>query len=97
MDDKIDGLHYYSTYIKFGIGRASYDAAQEIRSGHIDREEGVALVRKYDGGFPKKYFKETLEYMDVSETEFWDIIDNARSEHLWNKENGNWKLRHVVE
>ena len=29
--------------------------------------------------------------------EFWDIIDNSRSEHLWNKENGKWELRHVVE
>ena len=31
IDDKIDPLHYYTTFIKFGIGRATYDAAQEIR------------------------------------------------------------------
>jgi N-acetyl sugar amidotransferase len=97
LDDKLDGLHYFTTYIKFGIGRASYDAAQEIRNGHITRDEGVALVRKYDGEFPEKYFKEFQNYVDLSEEEFWDIVDNARSEHLWNKENGNWKLRHIVE
>ena len=28
---KLDPLHYYTTFIKFGIGRATYDAAQEIR------------------------------------------------------------------
>ena len=39
IDDKIDNLHYYTTYIKFGVGRASYDSAQEIRNGKITREE----------------------------------------------------------
>ena len=53
LDDKIDGLQYYTTFIKFGIGRATYDTAQEIRHRYIDREEGVALVKKYDGEFPK--------------------------------------------
>ena len=35
--------------MKFGIGHAMYDAAQEIRSGEITREEGVALVHRFDG------------------------------------------------
>ena len=26
IDDKLDTLHYYTTLIKFGIGRATYDA-----------------------------------------------------------------------
>src|SRR6185369_7563293 len=42
IDDRLDPLHYYTTFVKFGIGRASYDAAQEIRNGHLTREEGVA-------------------------------------------------------
>ncbi|NGZ28398.1 MAG: N-acetyl sugar amidotransferase, partial [Magnetococcales bacterium] len=49
IDDRVDDLHYFTTHIKFGIGRATYDASQEVRSGEITREEGVALVRKYDG------------------------------------------------
>jgi N-acetyl sugar amidotransferase len=40
IDDKIDMFHYYTTLIKFGIGRATYDAAQEIRNGKITRDEG---------------------------------------------------------
>lgn len=96
LDDKIDGFHYYTTYIKFGIGRATYDAAQEIRSGHLTREEGVALVRRYDGEFPKKYFKEILEYMDISEKLFWETINKFRPPHLWKKEKGKWILKHQV-
>ena len=34
------------TYVKFGVGRTTYDASQEIRNNHITREEAVALVKK---------------------------------------------------
>jgi N-acetyl sugar amidotransferase len=95
--DQIDPLHYYTTYIKFGIGRATYDSAQEIRNGKITREEGIALVKKYDHEFPSKYFKNILEYMDITEERFWEVINNARSPHLWEKINGEWKLKHVIE
>ena len=96
IDDKIDPLHYYTTLIKFGIGRATYDACQEIRNKKIDRQEGVALVKKYDSEFPTKYFSEMLEYMDIDEKRFWEIIDNARSPHLWDKNEDGWFLRKPV-
>lgn len=70
IDDKIDDLHYYTTGVKFGIGRASYDAAQEIRSGDITREEGVALVKKFDHEFPKRFMPELMQYLSVPEKEF---------------------------
>lgn len=92
IDDKIDPFHYYTTLIKFGLGRASYDAAQEIRNGKITREEGVALVQQYDQEFPKKYFKEFLDYIDITEAEFWETIEQFRDPELWNGE----ALRYVV-
>jgi len=96
IDDRIDMFHYYTTLIKFGIGRATYDAAQEIRNGKITREEGVNLIRKYDQEPPHKYFKEFLEYIDISEDLFYETVDRFRSPHLWSQENGEWKLRHAV-
>ena len=62
IDDKIDDLHYYTTFIKYGIGRTTYDASQEIRNGHIDRDEAKMLVQKYDGEFPDIYFREIMDY-----------------------------------
>jgi N-acetyl sugar amidotransferase len=70
IDDKIDDLHYYTTGIKFGIGRASYDAAQEIRSGDITREEGVALVKKFDHEFPERFIDELFGYLSLPPKEF---------------------------
>ena len=52
LDDKVDGLHYWCAYVKFGVGRATDEAAQECRHKYIT-EEVVGLVKKYDGEFPK--------------------------------------------
>lgn len=97
LDDRIDGFHYFTTFVKFGIGRATYDAAQEVRNGHIDRDEASALVRKYDGEFSKKYFQEFLEYVGISEKRFWELIDNGRSSHLWERTESGWRLKHQVK
>jgi N-acetyl sugar amidotransferase len=70
IDDRIDDFHYYTTFIKFGIGRAAYDAAQEIRSGDITREEGVALVRRFDGEWPARFADEIFRYLSLPPREF---------------------------
>ena len=84
---------------KFGIGRATYDASQEIRSGEIDREEGVALVKKYDGEYPGRFMPEICTIIDnknfgdlrksidsdFTEEYFINILDNFRSPHLGKK------------
>jgi len=69
IDDRIDDFHYWTTWIKFGIGRATYDAAQEIRSGDITRDEGVALVKRFDGEFPERFADEIFRYLSITERE----------------------------
>jgi N-acetyl sugar amidotransferase len=70
IDDRIDDFHYYTTWIKFGIGRATYDAAQEIRSGDITRDEGVALVKRFDGEWPERFAEEIFRYLSITPREF---------------------------
>jgi N-acetyl sugar amidotransferase len=90
IDDRIDDMHYYTTFIKFGIGRATYDAAQEIRSGDIERDEGVALVRRFDGEFPERFADEIFRYLSLPPREFPEasayfeepIIDRAYFDNL---------------
>lgn len=96
IDDKIDDLHYYTTFIKFGIGRATYDASQEIRNHHITREEGQALVKKFDGEFPDRYFDGIMDYIEMKPEHFHELCNKFRSPHLWANINGGWKLRHTV-
>jgi N-acetyl sugar amidotransferase len=65
IDDKIDDLHYWTTHVKFGIGRATYDASQEIRNDEISREEGVALVHRFDGEWPARFEEDLMRYLSV--------------------------------
>lgn len=98
LDDKLDDLHYWTTYMKFGIGRATYDSAQEIRSGDISREEGVALVRRYDGEYPERFEQDVLRYLSVPgfvpATRQWlmELAQRFQSPHLWD----GGTLRHQV-
>ena len=96
LDDRIDGLHYYTTYIKFGLGRASYDASQEIRNRHLTREEGVALVKRFDGEFPARYFQEIIDYIGLAPERFSELCDQFRSPHLWKRESGEWRLKYPI-
>ncbi|CAN5243124.1 N-acetyl sugar amidotransferase [soil metagenome] len=96
IDDKIDDLHYYTTNIKFGIGRTSYEASQEIRNNHLTREEGCALVKKFDGEFPDRYFYEIMDYIEMESEHFHELCNKFRSPHLWANVGGEWKLRHTV-
>ena len=96
LDDKIDWLHYHTTTIKFGIGRATYDSAQEIRNGDITRDEGIALVKRFDGEFPKQYVEDCCQYMGITLQQYHDAIEKFRSPHLWKRESGHWKLKKPI-
>jgi len=103
IDDKVDNFHYYTAYIKFGYGRCTEEATREIRNRYITREEGVALVNKYDHEFPDKYFDDFLSYINIKEEEFYETLDKFRPTHLWekkgndNKHCSNWILKHKVK
>ena len=75
LDDQIDRFHYYFMLLKFGIGCATSDAAHEVRDGHIERDDVVALVRRYDTEFSARYFQVFLDYVDITETEFGDLCE----------------------
>lgn len=112
IDDRIDDLHYYTTGVKFGLGRASYDAAQEIRSRDIDRDEGIALVKKFDHEFPERFIDELFEYLSIPEKEF-PVASQMFEQPVMNREyfdllvdsfrsphlwrwDGKWELRHPI-
>ena len=63
----------------------------------MTREDAVALVKKFDGEFPDKYFSEIMEYLGIDPDYFRnELTDRFRSPHLWIKDGNDWKLRHNV-
>ena len=96
LDDKIDWLHFHTTMIKFSIGRATYDTSQEIRNGDITRDEGISLVKRFDGEFPEQYINDCCDYMGITLQDYHDAIEKFRSPHLWEKKNGKYVLKHPI-
>jgi N-acetyl sugar amidotransferase len=93
LDDKTDGFFYYTRHIKFGVGRAMMDSSMEIRNGHITKEEGLSLIKQFDGEFPKRFEKEFFEYINMTKDEFNEIADSFRPEHIWEKKSNRWELK----
>ena len=97
LDDKLQDLHAYMMYIKFGFGRAWSDACIEIRAGRMTRNQAIKHVKKYDGAFPQKYLQDYLDYFEMTEEEFWRTIDSFRSPDIWKNVNGEWKLKFEIK
>ena len=97
LDDKIDGFFYYTSYIKFGIGRTMLESAEEIRHGHTTKEEGKALIEKFDGEFPTRYEQEFYKYIDMTKNEFIEVCDKFRPEHIWEKKSNRWILKNNLD
>lgn len=74
IDDYLDDIYLWFLWPKFGFGRASKTASPDIREGKLTRERATELVKLYDGEFPWYVFDETLEFLDMEEDEFWDVV-----------------------
>ena len=90
LDNKIQGIHDYFKWLKFGYGRSTDNASIQIRLNWINREEAMKLVREYEGKLPEKYLNEFLEQWNMSRDEFFKIADKFTNKELFKKDsNGN--------
>jgi len=90
LDDRYEnGIHDLMKFVKFGYGRASDHASKDIRTGYMTREEGIEMVKKYDTVISSDLYY-WLEYVGMSEDEFWNIADTFRDPRIWWIENNEW-------
>jgi len=76
LDEKMHGLHDYLKYVKYGFGRATDHACIDIRNNRITRQEGIRLVKKYDGKYPYESINAFIEYSGMTKSEIDEIIDS---------------------
>jgi N-acetyl sugar amidotransferase len=90
LDDRYEnGVHDLLKFIKFGYGRGSDHASKDIRTGYMNRATGIEMVRKYDHVVSQDLFH-WLEYVGMSEKEFWVTADSFRDPRVWWIEDGEW-------
>ncbi len=90
LDDRYEnGVHDLLKFIKFGYGRASDHASKDIRTGYMSREQGIEMVRKHDHVVSQD-LHHWLDYVGMSEDEFWATADGFRDPRVWWIQDGKW-------
>lgn len=89
-DQALYALHAFLMYLKFGFGRATQDAGIEIRRGAMTREQGLNLIRLYDGRFPSEFLDTYLDYYQLERTAFFDVLDRWANPELFSREGETW-------
>jgi len=93
LDNKIQGIHDYFKWLKFGYGRATDNASVQIRLNWLNREEAMKLVQEYEGKLPEKYLNEFLAQWNMNRDEFFKIADKFTNKELFKKDENGILLR----
>jgi len=96
LDDYLQDLHVFEGFIKYGTGRATGDGNLAIHNGRMTREEGFQLIKEKDGLFPIQHLQKYLDFFQMTEEEFWAVIDkHANLEIL--QETGNKERPYILK
>jgi N-acetyl sugar amidotransferase len=96
LDDMHEnGIHDYLKFVKFGYGRGSDHSCKDIRAGRMTREQGVAMVHKYDHVKPRRDLERWLAYVGMTEEEFDATCDTFRDPRVWSIEGGQWVKENI--
>jgi N-acetyl sugar amidotransferase len=91
LDEKMHGLHDYLKYVKYGFGRATDHACIDVRNNRLSREEGLKLVKQYDGKYPNYSVDEFVKYSGMTKEEIDVILDSFTNPVLFAQdESGNF-------
>jgi len=90
-DQALYSLHAYLMYLKFGFGRATQDAGIEVRRGSMSREQAINLVKLYDNQYPEHFIDIYLDYYQMTQKEFDDVLEKWVNKKLFKKINNRWE------
>jgi N-acetyl sugar amidotransferase len=96
LDEDWVTLNQMIKYLKYGFGRVSDYANEEIRKGTLSRAEAIELVRKYDGKCSDKYIRSFSDYIGISVAEFWEQVNKAVNRDLFEPDGSGWKPKFMV-
>ena len=83
LDEDWVTLNQMIKYYKFGFGRVSDYANEEIRHGRMSRQAGIELAEKYDDACGANYIESFCEYIGISVDEFWIKVRSSVNRDLF--------------
>jgi len=98
IDEKINRIHQYIKLLKFGYGRATDHACEDIRNRKITRKKGIQLVKKYDRVKLSNYYvNDFVKFIGIKKTKFFKILDKYTNKKIWKKSNNNLIFRSIIK
>ena len=94
IDEKINRIHQYIKVLKFGYGRATDHACEDIRNGRITRDQAKELVRQYDlQDLSNDYVDDFVKYLQITHEEFIAMLEKYRNLDIWKRDaNRAWYI-----
>jgi N-acetyl sugar amidotransferase len=94
LDEDFRIVNQMMKYLKLGFGHVTDQAVEAINSGMMTRQEGLDLVRKYDGKCDPEYIRRFCRYLGITDDEFWRVAESFRNRDIWELDAVNgWRLR----
>ncbi|MBI4366477.1 MAG: hypothetical protein HY543_06635, partial [Deltaproteobacteria bacterium] len=100
IDEKIHRIHQYFKVLKFGYGRATDHACEDIRNGRLTREDAKKLVRQHDLLPLSEHFKaDFCGFTGLESARFDAVMERYRNTAIWSRDNtGRWFVPgHLVD
>jgi len=92
------GIHDYVKFLKFGYGKATDHASRDIRLKRLSREDGIKLIEKFESELPDVSLRMFLDWIDMTQEEFYKIIEPFRDPLIWKKnKNGEYSKIDKIE
>ena len=93
LDEDYSIVNQFLKYLKLGFGRVNDQVCEAINAGIMSREEGLELIRKYDGKCDISFIRRYCDYLEISADEFWRVAETFRNRDIWTRdETGAWRL-----
>jgi N-acetyl sugar amidotransferase len=93
LDDDFRLVNQQIKFLKYGIGYVTDQVMDRIHAGDMSREEGVKLVKQFDGMCNTKYIKKFCAYLEITEEVFWETAGKSRNKDIWVRNGKTWNLK----
>ena len=87
LDEDFVPVNQYLKFLKFGFSRVTDEVCELIRQGDLSREDGIELIKKYDGRCSDELTSRFCDFIGISVDEFWSVAEKYRNPDIWERDN----------
>ena len=96
LDDNFISVHHFPKWHKFGFSRIFDNLSLEIRNGRLTRKKALEILNEKGPEIPLEEIKKFCNFIGLSISEFFKILEKFRNKKIWSKDQGTWKINNFI-